>query len=61
MDLNGEGLLHVTPEDGAAATKEAIENARRTAFDEWPNEAGVSTLLFLSITPLPSLCYSILT
>ena len=42
MDLNGEGLLRVAPEDGVAATEKTIENARRTAFDEWPNEAGVS-------------------
>lgn len=58
MDLNGEGLLRVAPEDGAAATKKAVENARRTAFDEWPNEAGVSIIPLLYITSLTCPCYS---
>ena len=54
MDLNGEGLLRVAPEDGVAVTKKTIENARRTAFDEWPNEAGVSIFFPFLVTLIRS-------
>lgn len=46
MDLNGEGLFRVAPEDGVAATKKTAENVRRGGFEEWPNEAGVSIFPF---------------
>ena len=44
MDLNAEGLLRVTAEDEQANYQKTTENLHRGAFDEWPNEAGVSAL-----------------
>jgi len=48
--------VRFTSGDEAANSKQIIQNIEQEAFKDWPNDAGVSVMPFLSLLALRESC-----